>query len=804
MIKNYFKTALRNLGRNKTYSLINVMGLALGMTCAILLYLYIQDETSYDHHHKKLDRIYRISTTNTKSESVYHTGFTTAKLAGVVKKEASGVASVARILRRGRRNLVEYKNKKFTQYLPYADSSLFNIFTIPFVAGNSQTALNRPHTTVFSESVATKIFGSASQAMGKAVYLSGDTVSYEITGVFKDIPQNSTFKFDGLKSLTTIHASREKSRSWGWMRHDDVTFVALKPQAKAEDVQRQLNSIPGKYFKQDMTGFGTKISFGLQPLKDIHLHSRLEGDIGEIGDVSYVYIFMAVALFMLIIAAINYMNLSTARSVDRAKEVGIRKVIGSHRRQLIGQFLVEASMVSITALLISLSLVEILLPWFNQIADKSLGINYLTNPLLPLSLLGFAILVGLISGFYPAFLLSRFRPATVLKGKFGNSRKGTNLRKVLVVFQFGVSAMMMLATFIVYEQLQFVRDKNLGYNKDQMLIIPIGSREAYQKIPVIKQELLRNPAITKVATGDFNPGTQQGSTMTYRIDREDNTTLAETIRQFQVDYDFFKLMEVAFVEGRNFKKTMKTDEDHAVIVNEAFVKRMGWQNPLGKKLEARFDKNGVPQYSYKVVGVTKNFHMKSLHEVIEPAAFFLAPNGSYNLMVRMQGKKLSSTVAYAQRVYQQFDDRPFMASFADQALQQQYSADQKRGSIFLAFAIITIFIACLGLFGLVSFMTKQRNKEIGIRKVLGASVSSIIILISRNFVGLVLLASVLAFPVAYFLMKNWLQNFAYKTAIGWSAFALVAVAALLIAVVTVSYQAFSAARLNPVKVLKDE
>ena len=804
MLKNYFRTALRNLRRNKTYSIINIMGLALGMTCAILLYLYVQDEKSYDHHYSNVDQVYRITTKSQKAESGYHTGFTSAKLAGVVKQEAPGVAHVARLVRRGRSNLVEYKDKKYNQYLPYADAGIFNIFDIPFIRGNAQTALKRPHTTVLSKKVATKIFGNVSLAMGKSIFISGDTASYEITGVFEDIPQNTTFKFEGLRAMNTIQAKREKSKNWGWMRHDDVTFISLKPKAKAIDVQRLITQIPGKYYKKEMDVFGNNVSYYLQPLKDIHLHSKLEGDIAETSDASYVYIFMAVALFMLLIAGINYMNLATARSVDRAKEVGIRKVVGSHRKQLIGQFLVEASLVSILALLISLSLVEILLPWFNQVADKSLGISYLANPALPLSLLGFAVLVGVFSGAYPAFLLSGFHPAMVLKGKFGNSRRGVGLRKGLVVFQFSISALMMLATIVVYDQLQFVRDKNLGYNKDQVMVISLESMETMKKLPVIKQQLLQHPGITKVATGDFKPGIDHGSTMTYRIERESNKPLDETIRQFEVGYDFFDLLEISLLTGRNFKKTMKTDVDHGVIVNEAFVKRMGWATPLGKKLEAGFDDKGTPGYSYKVIGVAKNFHVKSLHEAIEPIAFFLAPKGSYNLMVRMQGAKLAGTVAYVQKTYQKYDSRLFSGSFIDQDLQAQYTADQKRGNIFLAFAVITILIACLGLFGLVSFMTKQRNKEIGIRKVLGASVSSIIFLLSRNFVLLVLLASVIAFPIAYFLMKNWLQNFAYQTPIHWTIFLMVGGLGMLIALLTVSFQAFSAARLNPVKVLKDE
>lgn len=804
MLKNYFKTALRNLKRNKTYSVINIMGLALGMTCAIFLYLYIQDEMSYDQYHQNIDRIYRVTTQNVKQESSHHLAVTSAKLAGVIKKEAPGVAQVARVFRAGSNNLLEYKEKKFNQLLPYADSSIFQVFTIPLIRGNSQTALMRPHTTVLSEKVAAKIFGNPKSAVGKYVYISGDSTKYEITGVFADIPQNSTFKFDGLRSMSTIHATRENSKHWGWTRYDDQTFVLLKPKVDPSNVQSLLTKIPAKYYQQENNAYHNKTLLHLQPLKDIHLRSTLEGEMGEIGDINYVYIFLAVALFMLLIAGINYMNLATARSVDRAKEVGIRKVVGSHRRQLIGQFLTEASLVSIAALLISLSLVEVLLPWFNQITDKSLGISYLSNPILPLSLLGFAILVGLGSGFYPAFLLSKFNPAMVLKGKFGSSRKGTSLRKGLVVFQFSVSALMMLATFIVYEQLQFIRNKNLGYNKDQVMAISLSSMETMRKLPIIKQELLQNPNVVKVTTGDFRPGLDEGSTMTYQIQRENQPSLSENIRFFEVDYDFFEFLEVPLIMGRNFQKTMKTDEAHGVIVNQSFVKRMRWKNPLGKKLEAGFNKQRVPQYSYKVIGVIKDFHVKSLHKKIEPIAFFLAPEGSYNLMVRIQGNNLGETAAAVQKIYQKYDARPFGGSFVDQTLQKYYKADQKRGSIFLIFAIITILIACLGLFGLVSFMTKQRTKEIGIRKVLGASVANIVFLISRNFIGLVLFASLIAFPLAYVLMKNWLQNFAYQTIISWKVFVLVGFLGLVIALVTVSFQSFNAARINPAKALKDE
>ena len=804
MLKNYLKIAVRNLLRNKIYSLINILGLAVGLTCFTLLYLFIQHEQSYDNYHRDKSQIYRIESEMKFGDKTYQLNILPAILGPALQKEYPDVVASAVISDIDQAIVKLGENKFYQNGAHYAEPSIFNLLTFKAIAGNTDRVLIKPNTTVIDRNLATKLFGSPKRALGQTFFLN-DSIRYTIEAVIENVPDNSHFKPQMLVSMSTYKKDNQEEYSH-WANLGFTNFVKLRKGVTGEKMQASLNSIYEQRIKP-MLSKGNTIKMRLQPLEDIYLHSKLESDYAETGDAQIVYTFIIIAILILMIASANYMNLATAKSVERAKEVGIRKVVGAHRRQLIYQFLIESVLLSLIVFVISLCLVELLLPQFNLLTGKKLTINYTTEPQVILFLLGVTIITGLISGSYPSLVLSRFQPSKVLKGKFSHTRKGQVLRKGLVVFQFCISIVMVIGTGVVYRQMQFISKQNLGYDKDLMYNISFPDSESSKKFPVLRRQLLRNPSVKAVTGSMF--GMDDGYSLSNMLIEQNNGSFNNTsVAYFFVANGYFKSLKMSIKQGRGFDVNNRADYTKAVIVNEAFVRKQGWKNPIGKIIGYELDKNERAVKKAQVIGVVADFHMESLYASISPLMMRFAPGDEGNIrsvFVKLDARDLKKSTAFVKQTWDKLQPQhPFQGQFLDQRAASAYKEDQKRGKIFMIFSCMAIFIACLGLFGLASFSTRQRVKEIGIRKVLGASVNQILTLLSKDFVRLVLISSLIAFPLAYYFMNQWLQNFAYRTRMPWEIFGLAAIVTLLIALLTISFQSLRAARLNLAEILKDE
>lgn len=797
MLRNYIKIAFRNLLRNKVYSLINVLGLAAGLTCAILLFLYIQDELSYDNYHKDAAQVFRLEHKIRKTDKEETSVYFKADLIPNLKRELPEIQQAARVLYSTSSLQAGKREKVFSRDIYYADPSIFQILTYKPIAGDLQKALTQPNSIVLTRELAIRLYNTPKLALGQPLTLNDDH-TLTVAAVIADVPVNSHLRPKAIVALSVFaKISPEVFKKFPMY----PTYVKLTKNASANVLAKKIPAVFKKY-NNNPNYKGAEVDFQLSAISNIYLNASLTKDHGSHGDRKLVYIFMVVALLIVLIACINYMNLATARSIERAKEVGIRKVVGSHRSQIIKQFIIEAMSLSLLALVISICLVELLLPLFNQLADKQLAIDYIGQPLVIPGLLGLALFIGLLSGSYPAFVLSAFKPVLVLKGKFGSSRKGVNTRRSLVVFQFTVSIIMVISTWAVYQQMQFVRQKKLGFNQDQLYKVTFYDPKDGKKYNTIKQQLLQSPGITKATNTSLRMEEVFGDEMVFseEVALEDGSKTKSEISFYVVNPDFFEVMGVPIVKGRNLDTKLASDYTKSVIVNEAFVRKYNWKNPIGKQVgDAR------------VIGVMKDFHTKSLYQPIQPLAMNLGEKSldQYNIkkyfFVRLHPKNIRQSIAHIKEVWSKYNAKaPFNGQFLDQQFAKAYEADQRRGQIFLIFSLLTVFIAGLGLFGLASFNALQRTKEIGIRKVLGASIQQILLLLSRDFVRLVVISSVIAFPIAYYFMDQWLQNFAYKAGLHWSIFLFSGVFTLLVALGTISYQTLKVARTNPAVVLKDE
>jgi len=812
MLKNYIKIALRNLLRHRLYTLINVLGLSIGIAAALILYVYIKNELSYDSHHSKADRIFRVTShilIEGQEEELKMTS-SSFLLAPKLLKDYPEVENAVRVYQGSNKKPITYKDKKlFINDILYVDSTYFGVFDHQFIKGNPKIALKNPNSIVLTKTAAIKIFGSVKNAYNKTLLMFDDQ-NNKVTGIIEDLPENSHFRFSALVSMHTIYTGNPENdgHSFEWLSLNFPTYVLLKKGTNLQAFEKHLNDIMNNEMMEEAKGFGFRGTGKMfaQPLQEIHL-SKIDysDEIAETSKIEYVYIFTAIALFIVVIASINYMNLATARSANRAKEVGIRKVVGSYKIQLITQFLVESVILVGISLLIGLVLLEAFLPIFNQIIDKNLYADYLGDPIIWIMILSILVGVGFLSGIYPAFFLSSFNPIIVLKGKLLHNPRTAILRKSLVVFQFSISIVMIICTWIVYQQLSYVNNKNLGYDKVQVLMIRNFNDDVYEKLDVIQKELEQNPNIIETSSASFQLATEIGNNNNGMQVEKGNGELAKGVfLSHAIDYDYLDMMKVPVLQGRNFSKKSPSDTSKAVLVNEAFVKQVGLEKPLGKKIIYDFEPDKPNDGKAKIVGVVKDYHSGSLHNLIQPTVFFLTQKGG-NLYVKLSGKNLEETLEFVQKTWEKFDKKyPYEASFIEQNFIQQYRADQQRGQIFLAFSGLTIFIACLGLLGLASFMVEQKTKEIGIRKVLGASIQNIIFLVSKDFIILILIANIIAAPFAYYFMNAWLESFAYRIGINPAAFIIAGFIALIIALITISYQALRATSVNPVEVLKDE
>jgi putative ABC transport system permease protein len=809
MLKNYFKIAFRNLWKNKGYSAINIIGLAIGIATCLLISLYVLDELSYDKFNKNADRIYRINADIKFGGDEQKLAVCPDPMAFTMVKDYPEVENAVRfrnygpsLIKKGNENIKEER-------IIYTDSTLFDVFTLPMIAGNPKKALTEPNSVVITENIAKKYFNTTN-VLGKVLRFDNKT-DYKITGVIKEVPENSHLKFDFFIALAGVEEANRNI----WLSFNFNTYLLLRKDANISSFQKKFDNILSKYIwpqgeqllhinKDDFKKSGNFIKLSLIPLTDIHLRSDRIAELAPNSDVQVVYIFSVIAIFILLVACVNFMNLSTARSANRAKEVGVRKVLGTPRKNLVTQFLTEAVLMSLIAFVFAVGIALLLLPYLNQLALKNLSLSVDQHPLLFPLLIGFAVVVGLMAGSYPAIYLSSFRPIQVLKGSIANGFKRSYLRSGLVVFQFFISIVLIVATIIIYNQLSYIRNKKLGFNKEQVILV----RDAYaldQKAETFKQEVLKYPEIISGTKSGYLPISNSG--------RDNESLFAEghiendkaVASQFwAVDHDYIKTMGMQILQGRDFNKELPTDSN-AIVLNETAVKLFGFSsNPIGRKVTRIIDINTHVTRDFTVIGVVKNFNFESLRQNIGALCLTIGKDlGAISF--RIKTPNIAQTISHIKTAWKTIaPNEPFTYTFLSEEFDSMYRSEQRAGKIFISFAILAVLIACLGLFGLAAYATEQRTKEIGIRKVLGATVSNIVGMLSKDFLKLVVIACVIAFPVAWCCMNRWLQDFAYRIHIGWWVFAVATFVSIFIAIITVSFQAVKAAISNPVKNLRTE
>jgi putative ABC transport system permease protein len=793
MIKNYLKIAFRNLWRHRVFSFINIMGLTVGMAACFLIFLYIKFELSYDSFHTKADRIYRVVSDIKTPTEVINAGGPSWAAPPNIKDEFAEVESFVRTT--GDNLLIRKGDVKFQEENAlWADSSLFKIFDFKLLKGNPQTALKEPFSVVFSETSAKKYFGDK-DPMGQTLLITGDGLPATVTGVMKDIPENSQIKADMVLSMTTITKQWNKSLDSQWGNYGAQAYILLKPGTNAKNLQGKFPAFLERRNGTEMKKSQMYATLLLEPLRDVYLRSTRNGS--KTGNINNVYIFAIVAIFILLIACINFVNLTTARSAERAKEVGIRKVVGAAKTQLARQFIGESIIICLIAFMLAVLLSAIFLPSFNQLAGKTISDGIFEHGQYVFYLFLAAIGIGLLAGIYPAFVLSSFKPVIVLKGRFATGNRGILLRKGLVVAQFSISVALIIGTIVVYNQMNYMRSRDLGFSKDQMMVMDTNGdpgkeafRQAITGIPAVKAT-----AMSSSVPGSGNPGAYS------EIENKKGELQIANLDLYYVDFDYINLFKIKMAAGRPFSKDFMTDTTQAMILNEAAVKMFGYSSPQ-QAIGRRFKQWGREG---KIIGVTKDFHFRALQEPIKPLSMRIEPGGSNLVSVNIAAANLPATIAAIENKWKTLiPNRPFSYFFLDEYFNKQYRGEEKFGKLFLNFAILAIFISCLGLLGLASYSTMQRTKEIGIRKVMGASVKGIINLLSKEFLTLVVLSFFIAMPVAWYFMHAWLKDFAYRTDISWWVFVLAGILALLIAITTVSFQAIKAAIANPVKSLRTE
>lgn len=819
MIRNYITVALRNLLKQRFYALINIFGLATGIASCLVIVLFIAFELSYDRYHEKAARIYRVNGEIKFGPNHYRLAVAAAPFGEAMAEDFPEVENYVRFRNRGS-FLVKAKetdtNIKEDRVI-YVDSTFFSVFTAPVIEGDPNTALNDNNSIAISQSIAAKYFPGSS-AVGQTMILDNNQLC-KVTAVFRDMPDNGHFKFNILISMTGL----EEAKSANFVSNNFNTYLLLRPGTSYEAVNTKMPAFIEKHFGpqllsilgddftlENFNASGNILNYWLMPVTDVHLHSDRTAELAPNGDIAYVYLFGAVALFILAIACINFMNLSTARSANRAKEVGVRKVMGSMRTHLVRQFLTESILVCGVAFGIAVAMAYLALPMFNDLSQKTLSIPF-DQPVFYLSLLAGALAVEFLSGVYPSLFLSAFKPVDVLKGKVASGMKSGIIRSSLVVFQFTISIVLVIGTLTVQKQLSYIQNKKIGFEKDQVLII----KDAYalgNRVNSFMEEARRINYVSSATLSGFLPVT--GSF------RSDNTYWPEGkqptqenmvgMQSWRVDTEYLTTFGMKIAVGRFFSKDFPSDSTAMVINQSAAQKFNLGEDPLGKRISTFFGTNpdGTPDpnslATFEVIGVVEDFHFESMKQNITPLAFFLQ-RSSGNIALRFEAKDTRSVIADIERTWKSIaPDQPFQYSFLDEDFGYMYSGEQRVGQIFMIFAVLAIIIACLGLFALTSFTAEQRTKEIGIRKVLGASVGSIVVLLSREFGKLILIAIALATPLAWYGVQKWLESYTYKVEIGLAVYAVAGIMCLVIAWLTMSFQSIRAASSNPVKALRSE
>ncbi len=795
MIKNLLLIALRNFNKDKWYNLLNVLGLTLGITFSLFLIFYIRDELNYDRYHENADRMFRIVSYIQEKDKKTDWTITQVPLAPVLKKDFPEVQEAVRFMSRERTLFKNGSNEFYETKAYYTDSNVFNVFTCHFLEGNPKTALNEPNSIVISKTLADKYFGTKAQVVGKTLKTVYDL--YKVTGVIEDVPKNSHLLFDMLISSSSVFKDNNGGNNWGSFYI--FTYVLLKPGTSAAAFEKKLEPMYAKYMAPIFAKFNVTMRYGVQPITEIHLHSKLEREPEETGDMSYIWIFSAVAFFMLLIACINYMNLTTARSARRAKEIGIRKVAGSTKRQLILQFLSESLLTAFVAVLLSMILVLLLLPLFNSISGKSFTLQTLLQPFNIILLFSILLFTGLVGGSYPAFYLSSFQPVSILKGALSKASGNANLRRTLVVLQFSIAMIMLICTWVVYSQLSYLRKKDLGFNKDQVMTITVNTGEDERsKINAMNNEFRALPGVKTVGTGNCYPGSPNINLNLFNVQTKSGH-VDKAVECYGIDEHYLSSLSIPVVSGRNFSGL--ADTLHAIMVNESMAKYFGWDNAIGMRV--RFPGDTSSNY-LEVVGVVKDFNQKSLYNTIAPLLLFYNPNSNI-IQVKLNPGPISGSIAQAENIWKKyFPKLPFEYKFLDDDFNSQYAADQKRGKIFAAFSVLTILITCLGLLGLTAFTTQQKQKEISMRRVLGASVLQVVTMITKSYLWLSLIAAAIAFPLAGYFMNHWLKIFPYNTGLSVIPFILSALVIVVTAAFTAMYHSARAALTSPAKILKTE
>lgn len=804
MWKNYLHTIIRGVWKNKVFSAINILGLALGLACSLLMLLYVQHEFSYDQHHDNFDRIYRVTIEGVLAGNEIEANSTPYPMAAVLPNEFPEIETAARFRRFFQDTLVSIQDLQFQEpEVFHTDPQFFDIFSFNFLAGDPETVLDDPNTIVITEAIAAKLFPD-SDPMGQQLTFNNDR-SYQVVGIVDAMPATSHFH----PQIFVSFSSDEQDGSTNWVSNNIVTYFTLTEGSSATELADKLKLLVTKYVAPQISAVigmsideffanGGRYDYVIQPLADIHLYSNLEGELETNGNANYVYTFLAVALFVLLLACINFMNLSTARSANRAREIGVRKVMGAHQSQLLKQFLLESVLLSFLALAIALPLVAILLPAFNVLTAKEMSIGVLFGLQAFLLLVFFTSIVGLISGSYPAVFLSRFHPQEVLKGKFSGGAKSSWFRGGLVILQFTISITLVASTLIVYEQLNFMQNKSLGFEQDQVLVIK-RARALGDQLESFKQVLSNQANVVNVSSSAHVPGESVDQNV-YALEGQPLSE-ASPIWSFTVGYNYVETLGFELLEGREYSEEFGSDED-AYIVNETAARLLGAsENPTQYRIVAPGPEGTE---TGQIIGLVKDFHFQSLHQEIRPVLFRFSDFARY-IVVRIGTNDVQATITSIQTQWQTATDgEPFEYSFLDEDFESLHDGDQRLGQLFTGFATFAIFIASLGLYGLASFTTEQRTKEIGIRKTLGAGVTSLVLMMSKEFMVLVVVALMVAVPVTYFSMNQWLQLFSYRIDLPLTAIAVSGGIAMLVAFLTVSIESTRAALTNPVLTLRDE
>ncbi len=804
MLKNYLKITARNLTKNKLFSIVNILGLTIGITCFILIGLFVLDELTYDSFNTNSDRIFRLNSHYKIGNNEFNLANSPMPLADALVSEYPEIEKTARLLRENSTYVKKDNDYIKEERFFYADSSLFDIFTINFISGNPRTALTQPKSLIITANTAEKYF-SSENPVGKRITLANG-MEFLITGVVKPVPENSHFEFDFIASLNSLPGNGKVN----WFGQFVHTYVMTNKGVTAKELNKKIYSVAEKHLGpiiksafgvsyKEFLNSGNDFSFTFVPLKGIHLYSKVFNELKEAGSINTVYLFSTIAFFILIIASINFINLATARSAKRANEIGVRKVLGSNKMQLVKQFLSESILLCLIAVIISVMLVELLLPYFNGLTDKDLSLNLSGNAFVIPGLILFTLILGTAAGFYPSILLASFKPALVLKSKAAAKSKKGALRKALVIFQFATSVVLFVGTLVIYNQMQYIKNKNLGFNKDQVLVInninDLGTKQ-FTFADAVKENV-------NVMDASLSFGLP-GHDLTANIFKKKGENNPYTLVTLPVDYNYLNTYQLKLADGRYFSKNISSDTS-AIILNEAAVKKLNFKNPLNSELLTSLENenNAVP---LKIIGVVKDFHLQTFKDEIRPAALILlnTPEADF-LSVKISSNDMQNTIKYLSAKWKEFGQiKPMEYSFFDDNFNELYKSEIQSEKVFTIFALLAVVIACLGLLGLTAFTAEQRKKEIGIRKVLGATVANIVAMLSKEYLLLIAAANLIAWPVSYYIMNMWLEDFAYKTDISLGVFLVSGLLVLVIALITVSFQAINAAVSNPVNSIRYE